>query len=343
MVVSKARRKSVGMVLPPICGRIFQSACSPAAKSWLCIAFVVLVWGITFVNTRALLADFSAFEILVLRFLFAYVVLCACGRSYGGAKAMRRQSISDNCLCAAMGFSSVFAYQFLENSAIYYTNASNVAILASFGPVITALMMWTFAGKRRPRAIFFLGSGIAIGGITMVNLNGILVLELRPLGDLLAFGAMMSWGVYSVLLDKVNERGIPPLVAVRKAFGWSLVMMAPVAAWGATDIGRGALDGLFGVTLDAAANMERFSSPANWMNICFLGVFASAACFVLLSAACRTLGVVRTTVALYLIPVIGVVFAVAFLGEPITWMSGAGATITIIGVATANEGVRRKA
>lgn len=35
------------------------------------VAFVILVWGVTFVNTRALLADFSALEIVVARFVLA--------------------------------------------------------------------------------------------------------------------------------------------------------------------------------------------------------------------------------------------------------------------------------
>jgi drug/metabolite transporter (DMT)-like permease len=38
-----------------------------------------------------------------------------------------------------MGFTGVFAYQFLENCAVYYTNDSNVAILVSFAPVVTAV------------------------------------------------------------------------------------------------------------------------------------------------------------------------------------------------------------
>ena len=38
-------------------------------------AFSIFVWGITFVCTKSLLQDFSALEILVIRFLFAYVML----------------------------------------------------------------------------------------------------------------------------------------------------------------------------------------------------------------------------------------------------------------------------
>ena len=46
---------------------------------WAAAAFVIFVWGITFVNTRALLGDFSALEIQVLRFGLAWAVLVAAG------------------------------------------------------------------------------------------------------------------------------------------------------------------------------------------------------------------------------------------------------------------------
>ena len=42
----------------------------------LSAALALIVWGVTFVNTRALLADSSALEILMVRFAMAWAVLC---------------------------------------------------------------------------------------------------------------------------------------------------------------------------------------------------------------------------------------------------------------------------
>ena len=42
---------------------------SALALAWTLAALVILVWGMTFANTRALLTDFSALEILVVRFV----------------------------------------------------------------------------------------------------------------------------------------------------------------------------------------------------------------------------------------------------------------------------------
>ena len=323
------------------------------AAACLAVVFVILVWGMTFANTRALLEDFSALEIQFLRFALAWVMLWGWEmvlrierRSRGdrpagvGDGVRHKPTVGGRCrdelLFAGMGLTGVAAYQFLENCAIYYTNASNVAILVSFGPIVTAVLARIFSHDRSLSPKLVLGSLVAVGGVVLVALNGVLNFQLRPIGDLMALGAMLSWGVYSILVDKVNARGITPAYAVRRSFGWALAMMAPLAVWGVTESGYVALDGSYSVTLELAANLERFASVHNLCNIAFLGLFASALCFGLWSFACRALGMVRVTVGLYLIPVVGVVFAVAFLGERLTAMSVGGGVLILIGVAIAN-------
>ena len=310
--------------------------------SWVSAGFVILAWGVTFANTRALLRDFSALEIQLLRFALAWLALRAgellprCGECAADAFSWRGEL-----LFVGMGLAGVAVYQFLENCAIYYTNASNVAILVSFGPIVTAVLARIISGDRSLSARLVAGSLVAICGVALVSLNGVVNFQMRPIGDLMALGAMASWGLYSVLVDKANARGVPPLTAIRKAFFWALVMMAPLAVWGATEQGYYALDGSFSVTLDADINIERFSRPLNWVNIAFLGGVASAACFVLWNGACKALGVVRTTVGLYLTPIVGVVFASLFLGERLTAMSAAGGVVIVAGVAVANYGFWR--
>ena len=82
-----------------------------------------------------------------------------------------------------MGFCGIFCYQFLENCAIYYTNASNVAIFVSFGPIVTAALARMFTKDRSLSAALVVGSLIAVGGVALVSLNGVVNLHLRPLGD----------------------------------------------------------------------------------------------------------------------------------------------------------------
>ena len=82
-------------------------------------AFVVTVWSATFVNTKALLADFSALEILAIRFALAWVALWAIHPHGMGPLRVR-----DEALFAAAGLGGATVFQMLENVAIHFTNAS---------------------------------------------------------------------------------------------------------------------------------------------------------------------------------------------------------------------------
>ena len=87
---------------------------------------VILVCGMTFVNTRALLWDFSALEILVGRFCLAWAALWGCeacqrlsqSSAVRPPKVARRRRHAEVCLWrdkwlfAAMGFCGIFCYQF---------------------------------------------------------------------------------------------------------------------------------------------------------------------------------------------------------------------------------------
>ncbi len=303
-------------------------------RGWLFAAFTVFVWGITFVNTKALLTDFSALEIQVLRFGIAVVALWLVEKLLlrGAEAPPRSHSWHDELLFAGMGLFGVASYQLLENCAIHYTSASNVSIIVSSNPVVTALLAWAFGQARRPGGMFFAGFLVAIAGVALVSLNGITTFHFSPLGDVMALGAMLSWGGYSILVGKINARGYPQIWVMRRVFSWSLLMMVPFMAYGLTTPGAQALSGSFAVTLDPAANAARFARAMNLVNLGFLGVFASAACFVLWNRACALLGVVRCTVALYLIPAVTVLFAFCFLGERLTMLSASGAVLTLVGV-----------
>ena len=290
------------------------------------VAFTLLVWGVTFVNTRSLLPDFSALEIQVQRFILGYAALWCIHPQRTTVKR------GDERLFVGMGLAGVAAYQLLENCAIHYTNASNVAILVSLCPMTTALLAWMLGRGCRPSIRFFIGFVVAIAGVAMVCMNGLHAFHFHPLGDLMAFCAMLSWGVYSMFVDIVNRKGYPQVFVIRRMFFWALIFTVPLLLFGLTSTGRTVLHGSLAVSLDPAANCARFASVLNLLNIGFLGLLASAACFVVWSMACEALGTVRCTVALYLIPVITVVSAAVFLGERMTFVSFIGSALILGGV-----------
>ena len=273
----------------------------------------VVIWGVTFVNTKSLLADFNSFEILFVRFLAAYVALWLIH-----PHRFRVEGWREELTFAGMGLSGVAAYQFLENLAISHTNASNVAILVSTCPMGAAILSQIFLKERSLTRRFVIGFVLAVSGVALVCLGGIRAFHFRPAGDLIAMGAMGCWSVYSVLITRVNRKGYGPMVAIRRTFFWALVFMLPFLP--------------FGFTFDWTVNSERFSQGLNLLNLGFLGFLASALAFVLWSKTCKMLGTVRATCGLYFIPVVTAVVAYFALGESLTAMTGLGAILTILGV-----------
>lgn len=85
---------------------------------------------------------------------------------------------------------------------------------------------------------------------------------------------------------------------------------------------------IFGFTPD----LTRFYNPAYLFNILFLGLGASAMCFVTWNYAVKVLGAVKTSAYIYAVPVLTVASAVIVLNEPVTVKMLAGGVLIILGL-----------
>ena len=296
-------------------------------KGLLLAVPTILIWGVTFVNTKALLADFSAFEILFLRFLMAYVALWCLKPKRLIVDGWREEAVY-----AGMGLTGVTVYQFLENCALHWTNASNVSILVSISPMTTAILSQILLRERALTLRFLAGFVIAMTGIVLVCLNGVYEFSFHPIGDVLALASALSWSFYSVFVSKMNARGKDPILMTRRTFFWALVAMLPLLGVSLLPGGDTFADGIFAVDFSVATNAVRLARPINLLNLGFLGILASALCFATWNAACARLGTVRATLGIYTLPAITILLAWLFLGERLTAVGALGAGLTFVGV-----------
>ena len=129
---------------------------------------------------------------------------------------------------AAAGLCGVTLYFLLENIALTCTLASNVGVLVSVSPMLTALLSHFLLRRERLRPLFFAGLAVALAGVAMVSYNGAAVLELNPRGDLLALLAAAAWSAYSLLTRKLSAFGYPVVQTTRRTFAWGLLFLLPV-------------------------------------------------------------------------------------------------------------------
>ena len=295
-------------------------------------AATILFWGITFVSTKYLLADFSSAEILFFRVILAFVGLWIIHPK------TEKIQMRDNILFALAALTGIIFYQLMENIAIHFTNASNVSVIVSICPLFTAIISQIFLKEKHLTFWFILGFFISITGVTLVCLNGSTRLQFNPKGDVLALLSAISWGFYSMIISIINRRKYDPICSTRRIFFFAVLFMSLVAVIGfflkskAGNTGSSSLLQAFSFDSDSGVNAARFSKPLNWVNLVFLGVVASGLCFVAWNKACQIIGTVKISCGLYLISVVTIVFAFFALGEKITPLGAAGAVITIAGL-----------
>lgn len=276
----------------------------------LCAALTIFIWGTTFVSTKILLIEFQPIEILFFRFCLGLLALCLVY-----PHRLKDTGWRQELLFAGAGLCGVTLYFLFENIALTYTTASNVGVIISVAPFFTALLAsWLLEGER-PKPQFFLGFLTAMLGIGLISFHGSAVLKVNPIGDLLALLAAAVWAVYSILTRKISALGHHTIQTTRRTFFYGVLFMLPAL-----------------VPMRFSWGLERFSSPQNLFNILFLGLGASAMCFVTWNTAVKILGAVKTSIYIYMVPVVTVIFSALILKEQITWMSALGTSLTLVGL-----------
>lgn len=286
----------------------------------LAALLTIVIWGTTFISTKILLVDFQPVEILFFRFVMGFWVLFAIY-----PKRLKTTGYKQELTFAAAGLCGICLYYLLENIALTFTLASNVGVIISVAPCLTAILAHLFMkSEEKLRAQFFMGFAVAMVGIILISFNGS-TLELNSMGDLLAVIAALVWACYSILSKKISSFGYPVILATRRTFFYGILFMIPT---------------LF--LFDFQTDLSRFTNMTYLFNILYLGLGASALCFVTWNFAVKELGAVKTSVYIYMVPVITVITSVLILHERLTLLAGIGTVLTLIGLFLSEHRTERK-
>ncbi len=276
------------------------------AKGHLLAFITVFIWGTTFISTKILLLSFDPVEILFIRFLMGLLALTlVCPHR------LRLTDRKQEFTFVLAGLTGVCLYYLMENIALTYTTASNVGVIISAAPFFTALLNWR---NERPKANFFIGFAVSMAGICFISFNSAKT-QLNPLGDLLTLSAAFVWACYSTLTRKISTYGYNTIQTTRRTFIYGIIFLVPSLF-------------IFGANF----NMSALSDRVNILNLLYLGFGASALCFVTWNLAVKLLGPVKTSVYIYISPVVTVVTSALILSEKITAASAVGTILTLAGL-----------
>ena len=278
-------------------------------KGHLFALFSVTAWGTSFLISKNLMMDLTPVQLMFLRFVIAWLAVWVIHPKWHFHWREEGQFL----LLSLIGNTLYFLS---ENTALRMTLASNVSILVSSAPIFSALMLRVFGKSERLSRQEGAGIVIAFLGVLLVVFNGVFVLKLNPVGDLLATAAAVFWALYGFLAKRSLEK-FDSFLITRKLMFYGILTTAPMLLFdGGSSIrlGFGDLCGLL-----------------------YLGLICSAVCYLLWNEAIAGIGAMKTNLYVYFVPVVTMLASGIFLKEQITAAGVAGVALVIGGMILSSQ------
>lgn len=275
------------------------------------LALLTLIWSYNWIVMKQALRYSGPFEFSALRYVFGSIVLFV-------ALLMRGESLRPPPLLptALIGLAQTMGFQVLVQSALVSGGAGKTALLAYTMPFWVVLIGWLCLGER-PALRLWIGLGIAAVGLVLVlepwlGLGG-------AKSSVLAVGGGLAWAIGVVLSKRLFERGA---VSALSLTAWQMLF------------------GTLGVVAIALLVPER---PIEWSNyfmgaLAYNAVLASGLAWLLWSYVVARLPANIAGLSSLVIPIVGVSFAWALLGEQPSLLECLG--IALIGAALAVVNLR---
>ena len=267
----------------------------------------VIAWGTSFLVSKGLMEKITPVQLMMLRFIIAWLAIwCIYPKWYFNWKEEGQfivLSLVGNTL-----------YYLAENTALRLTLASNVSILVSAAPIASALMLPLFERDEKLSKRQIAGIGIAFFGVLFVVFNGVFVLKLNPLGDLLSLAAAFFWALYGFLAKRVMDR-YDTFLSTRKLMFYGMVTALPLLLLEHGDLNRIRL-----LKLDDICGLF------------YLGLICSAVCYMMWNEAIADIGAMKANLYVYAVPVVTMIASAIFLREKITWGGAIGVVLVVGGM-----------
>jgi drug/metabolite transporter (DMT)-like permease len=211
-------------------------------------------------------------------------------------------------------------YQFLFIGGLARTSVANSSLMLATTPVLIAVAS-ALLGHERIGRMHWLGAAISTAGLYLVVGTGLALGGRRIVGDLMMFGAVCCWAIYTL--------GARPLMSRHSPVGITGLSMAlgTVVYVGAVWPKVRAVDwpAVSGLTLGL---------------LIYSALFALCLSYTIWYVAVRQIGSARTAAYSNLIPVVAMASAVIFLGEAMDMRKLFGAAAVLAGVAFTRAGGR---
>jgi drug/metabolite transporter (DMT)-like permease len=270
----------------------------------LCV--LASIWGASFIFIRMAVPHFGAVPLSGTRSLIAALTLTPLMLMKGQWPAFR-----DNWkhLLVLGLISTALPFSFLAIST-QYTSAGFASILNSLTPLFSALVAWLWLKEYLTPAVV-IGILLGFGGVLVMVFDRETISSSFALLPVLA--GLAGTFLYG-LTGNYSRRfmtGVPVLTLSAGSQIFSALLLLPVALlqWPGTAI-----------------------PLSSWFYAAVLGVLCTGVAYIIFFGLLETIGVARTVIVTYLVPVFAMTWGYLILGEGVTLKMLAGAALILAGI-----------
>ncbi|ULQ51241.1 DMT family transporter [Flavihumibacter fluvii] len=290
------------------------------AKAFVALALICLLWGTTWLASKAGVKYMPALQLAGLRQLFGGTLYLLYFSFKGKALPRGKEWLP----VIVLSFLNIFLTNGLSTWGIQYIPSGLGAIIAAIVPlwlVIFALI----AGTSTLNAQSIIGFLVGFGGICIIfydHLKDFLNADFR-FGIILSLAGTLSWAFGSIYTKK-------QALVFNPYFSIGLQMLISGVA-------------LTGVAWGSGNHIPLTQIPAiSWMAIAYLAVFGSVFAFMAYLYALQNLPTEQASIYSYINPVIAVLLGSWLYNEPLNGYIITGVLVAILGVYLVNRSFRTR-
>jgi drug/metabolite transporter (DMT)-like permease len=280
------------------------------ALAYAGLSVATVGWAAGFIAGKLALGAMSPLAVAAWRYALAAAILLPFALRQRPAEGLRSAArpLALMVLCGGV------LYPWLFLLALSRTTATNTALLIALNPVLT-LLFSPLVGERLERRRL-LGVVVALVGAATVITHGertrFAALSLNP-GDLIAIAAAAAWATFNLTSRRVVGHLTPAFTnCVIYALGGVVLYV----------IGRG----------EHPVAQLVSATPTALAGVAIMAVLSSVIAGQFFLVGVRTVGVGRTVVFVYLVPVLTALLATALLGERFFFAQAVGGATVLAGV-----------
>lgn len=289
---------------------------SASAAAEIGLAATIVIWGLNFAVIKVPLEVIPPFTVNMLRFGVSVAVL---GGVYLVRCRGRGVSPFADLLIApwqviGLGLLANLGYQAGFIVGIDRTTAGAAALLIATSPLWTAVVAHAM-GIDRLRRMGWVGLAVSLGGAVLVVLGRAgAAVEGEGFGIVIMLLAAAAWGLFTVLSRPVLDGGVTPM---------------GLTVWGQTL----ALPGLVAMGWPGVAETDwSLVGLPDVLAVLYSGGLSIGVAYVLWNQSIRIAGPSRTAAYSNLVPFIGLLAGVVFLGEPLEALQVGGGVCIVAGL-----------